>query len=153
MHQKLIDETINSHIQAAVNSKESLMEIIPMMAKYIYDVFKDGGKLMICGNGGSAADSQHLAAEFVSAFSREFKRKGLPAVALTVDSSILTAYSNDFDFEGVFSRQVEALGSKGDVLLVLSTSGNSKNCIAAVNQAQKMGIKTLGFSGLVFCDT
>jgi D-sedoheptulose 7-phosphate isomerase len=147
MYQKIVDELLDAHIQAAVDSRENLLQTVPTMAAIISDAFKSGNKLLICGNGGSAADSQHLAAEFVSAFSKEISRRGLPAIALTVDTSILTAYANDFGFEGVFSRQIEALGSKNDVLLVLTTSGNSKNCLVAVDQAKSMGMKTLGFSG------
>ena len=104
------------------------------------------GKILICGNGGSAADSQHFAAEFVSAFARDLDRKALPALALTVDTSIITAFSNDFSFEKVFARQVEAHGRPGDVLIALTTSGSSKNCLEAVNQAQKIGLKTIAFT-------
>ena len=148
MHQNEIEQTLSEHIRVATNSRENLVEVLPMMSKVITNAFKSENKLLICGNGGSAADAQHLAAEFVSAFSRKISRRGLPALALTVDSSILTAYSNDFGFRGVFSRQVEALGKKGDVLLVFSTSGNSENCILAIKEAKKMGIHTLGFTGI-----
>lgn len=101
-----------------------------------------GNKLLICGNGGSAADSQHLAAEFVSSFSRGLKRKSLPAISLTSNASIITAFSNDFNFEQVFARQVEGLGKIGDLLLTISTSGQSKNCLAAVDTAKQMGLLT-----------
>lgn len=101
-----------------------------------------GNKLLICGNGGSAADSQHLAAEFVSSFSRGLKRKSLPAISLTSNASIITAFSNDFNFEQVFARQVEGLGKVGDLLLTISTSGQSKNCLAAVDTAKQMGLLT-----------
>src|SRR5512140_259658 len=99
---------------------------------------KSGRKALACGNGGSAADSQHFAAELVGRFERE--RPGLPAVALTVDSSALTAIANDYDFDRVFSKQVEALGAAGDVLLGISTSGNSKNVIEAISAAQAKGL-------------
>lgn len=112
----------------------------------ISNAFLAGSKILICGNGGSAADSQHFAAEFVSAFSRDIERKGLPALALTVDSSILTAYSNDFGFEGVFARQVEAYGHQGDVLIALTTSGSSKNCLAAVREAKSRGLTTIALT-------
>ena len=106
---------------------------------------KDGRKLMVCGNGGSAADSQHLVAEFVSRLTVD--RPALRAVALTTDTSILTAIGNDYDYNNVFERQVEALGIKGDVLLAISTSGNSKNCVKALKLATEMGIHTIAYTG------
>ncbi len=106
---------------------------------------KAGYKILICGNGGSAADSQHFAAEIVGRFEKE--RKGFPAIALTTDTSALTAIGNDYGFEYVFSRQVEALGEKGDILVGISTSGNSENVIKAVEKAIEMGIFTVGFLG------
>jgi len=109
-------------------------------ANEIARAFKNGNKLLICGNGGSAADSQHFAAEFVNAFSRDLDRKALPAIALNTDTSILTSIANDFDFENTFSRQVAAYGKPGDVLFVLTTSGSSKNCINAVMVASKLGL-------------
>jgi D-sedoheptulose 7-phosphate isomerase len=109
--------------------------------------FRNGGKLLICGNGGSAADCQHMAAEFTSRLTMDFARPGLPAIALTVDSSFLTAYANDFDFAGVFARQVQALGKPGDLLLGLSTSGNSGNVVRAVETARALGLKTIVMTG------
>jgi D-sedoheptulose 7-phosphate isomerase len=109
--------------------------------------FRAGGKLMICGNGGSAADSQHMAAELVSRLTMAFERPGLPALALTTDSSFLTAFANDINFEDVFARQVQALGKPGDVLLGISTSGNSKNVVRAVEQAIEQDIRTVGLLG------
>ncbi|MEL0195664.1 MAG: SIS domain-containing protein [Rhodobiaceae bacterium] len=106
-----------------------------------------GGKLMLCGNGGSAGDSQHLAAEFVATLDHRRPRAGLAALALTTDTSFLTAYANDFGFEGVFSRQVETLGDEGDVLIGISTSGNSANIVAACVAARAMGIKTIAMTG------
>ncbi len=106
---------------------------------------KNGNKLLICGNGGSAADAQHFAAEIVGRF--ELERKGLPAIALTTDTSILTAVGNDYGFEYIFSRQVEALGEKGDILIGISTSGNSENVINAVLKGKEMGLFTAGFLG------
>jgi len=106
-----------------------------------------GNKLMLCGNGGSAADCQHMAAEFISSFSKNINRKGIPAIALTTDTSILTAYSNDFGYDGVFKRQVETLGKPGDVLLGISTSGNSKNIILALEAASNIGIKRISLTG------
>jgi len=104
-----------------------------------------GGKLLLFGNGGSAADAQHLAAEFVGRFARE--RAGLRAVALTTDSSILTAVGNDYGFDQIFARQVQALGRPGDVAIAISTSGNSPNIIEAVKAARKGYLKTIGLSG------
>ncbi len=106
---------------------------------------KNGNKVLICGNGGSAADAQHFAAEIVGRF--ELERKGFPAVALTTDTSILTAVGNDYGFENIFSRQVEALGVKGDILIGISTSGNSENVIKAVLKAKELGLFTAGFLG------
>jgi len=122
-------------------------EMVTSISHMIAESFKVGGKVLICGNGGSAADSQHFAAEFVSSFSKDLNRRALPALALTTDTSIITAYSNDFGYEGVFARQVEAFGLKGDVLIVISTSGNSKNCIEAVNAAMSLNLKTVAFTG------
>jgi D-sedoheptulose 7-phosphate isomerase len=119
---------------------------IELVASLIAETFISGNKVLICGNGGSAADSQHFAAEFVSSFSKDVKRNGLPAIALTTDSSILTAISNDFVFEHVFSRQVEAYGKNGDLLIVFTTSGNSKNCLKAVRTAKEMNLQTVAFT-------
>ena len=120
---------------------------IAAIAKTCADSIKSGGKIMFCGNGGSAADSQHLATELVVRLTAENDRQALPALALTTDSSILTACSNDYGFENVFSRQVEALGCAGDVLIGISTSGNSPNVIKAIECAQKRRLKTIGWSG------
>ncbi|MBK8315086.1 MAG: D-sedoheptulose 7-phosphate isomerase [Acidobacteria bacterium] len=114
-------------------------------AQLIIDSMRSGGKLLIFGNGGSAADSQHIAAELAFKMGRE--RDALPAIALTTDSSLLTAISNDRSFDHVFARQIQALGRAGDVALAISTSGNSPNVIEAVMQARSMGIKTIGLLG------
>ncbi len=106
---------------------------------------KDGRKLMVCGNGGSAADAQHLVAEFVSRLTVD--RPALRALALTTDTSILTAIGNDYSYDNVFERQVEALGIPGDVLLAISTSGNSKNCVKALQLARQLGIHTIAYTG------
>jgi len=116
-------------------------------ADLIAEAFRAGGKLLLCGNGGSAADCQHLAAEFTSRLTADFQRPGLPAVALTTDTSFLTAYANDFDFDGIFARQVEALGKPHDVLLGFSTSGGSKNVIHGVEAARKLGMKVVILCG------
>ncbi len=120
-----------------------------MTAKQIVNVcvraLRSGNKIMFCGNGGSAADAQHLAAELVGKLN--FKRPPLAAIALTTDTSILTAIGNDYGFEHVFSRQIEALGKGGDVLIAISTSGKSENIIKAMDTAKKMGIKVVGLTG------
>ncbi|OLC21092.1 MAG: phosphoheptose isomerase [Chloroflexi bacterium 13_1_40CM_68_21] len=116
-------------------------------AQLIAGTFRAGGKILLCGNGGSAADCQHFAAEFVSQLSKGSSRPALPAIALTTDTSVLTAYANDFGFEGVFERQVRALGRPGDVLVALSTSGNSENVRRAVRAAREMGLRTIGLLG------
>ncbi len=116
-------------------------------AQWIAETFAAGGKLLLCGNGGSAAESQHIAAEFTSVLSQDFPRKALPAISLTVDSSFLTARGNDYGFDSVFSRQLEAFGRKGDLLFAYTTSGNSKNIIAALETAKQLGIRTVGFTG------
>jgi D-sedoheptulose 7-phosphate isomerase len=120
-------------------------EVLDKMAHAIIHALKLGHKLLLCGNGGSASDSQHIAAEFVGRF--EKTRMSLPAIALTSDVAALTAIGNDFGFEKVFSRQIEGLGKKGDILIVLSTSGRSPNILEAITQAKQQGILTLGFTG------
>ncbi len=116
-------------------------------SRMIAESMQAGGKLMLCGNGGSAADCQHIAAEFVSVLNQDFDRRALPALALTTDTSFLTARSNDYGFQSSFSRQVEALGKAGDVLIGISTSGNSGNVLSAFEAARKMDIRTVGFTG------
>lgn len=120
---------------------------IARAAELLVNAFLDGGKVLLCGNGGSAADSQHLAAEFVSALTRDHPRPAIPALALTTDTSILTAIANDFGFEGVFARQVEALGRPGDVLIGISTSGSSADVIRAVGAAREQGLRTIVLTG------
>lgn len=126
---------------------ERLADKIDLAAQELTKAIKDGGKAMFCGNGGSAADSQHLATELVVRLTGERERKSLPAIALTTDTSLLTAASNDYGFEFVFSRQIEGLGKSGDILFAISTSGNSANVIRAVETAKKAGIYTIGFLG------
>jgi len=121
------------------------IDILENISKEIIHCFKSGGKLLLCGNGGSAADAQHIAAEFVARF--ELERRSLPAIALTTDTSALTAISNDYDYSRVFSRQVEGLGNKGDILIAISTSGQSGNVLEAVNEAKRKEILTIGFTG------
>jgi D-sedoheptulose 7-phosphate isomerase len=116
-------------------------------ADRITAAFRSGHKLLLCGNGGSAADCQHMATEFVSRLDSRRQRPALPAIALTTDTSFLTAFSNDSGFEGVFERQVEALGTSGDVLVAISTSGNSANVLRAVDAARARGLSTVGLLG------
>jgi D-sedoheptulose 7-phosphate isomerase len=118
---------------------------IEFAAAMLTDTLKQGGKILLCGNGGSAADCQHIAAEFVVRY--EKKRRALAAIALTTDSSILTAHANDFDFETVFSRQVEAIGNIKDCLIAISTSGNSKNILKAVEAATLKGMNVIVLTG------
>jgi len=129
----------------AVLNDERIHEAVVEAGKLIADAMKAGRKLMVCGNGGSAADAQHLAAEFVSRLTVD--RPALRAIALTTDTSILTAIGNDSSYDKVFERQVEALGLQGDVLLAISTSGNSKNCVRALELARSMGIHTVSYTG------
>jgi len=126
---------------------EVCLESIAAAAEMMATSFRAGGKLLLCGNGGSAADCQHLAAELVSIMEKEFQRPAIPAIALTTDTSFLTAFSNDFGYERVFERQVQAHGKPGDVLIGISTSGNSPNVLCAVEAAQGLGMKTIGLTG------
>jgi len=114
-------------------------------AEYISKAFANDRKLLLCGNGGSAADAQHIAAEFVNKFLLD--RRPLPAIALTTDTSIITSVANDYSYEKIFSKQIQALGVKGDILLAISTSGNSKNIISAVKTAKAKGLYTIGLLG------
>lgn len=124
---------------------DSMMPALAKAADWITATLREGNKLLLCGNGGSAADAQHIAAEFIGRFERE--RRPLPAIALTTDSSALTALANDYGVEVVFSRQVEALGRSGDLLLAISTSGNSANILEAVKAARAKGLRVIGLSG------
>lgn len=142
-------EQIKTAIKESIKTKEALykdqIENIEKAAEAIIASLKKGGKLIVFGNGGSAADSQHIAAELVGRFKLE--RKALAAIALTTNTSTLTAIANDYGYDASFSRQVEALGIKGDVALGISTSGNSKNVIEALNKAKASGIKTIALTG------
>ncbi|MSR77963.1 MAG: SIS domain-containing protein [Candidatus Omnitrophica bacterium] len=147
MLHEIFEASISAHQTAIEKSFTSAqIQILETITAEIIRCFRDGRKLMLCGNGGSASDSQHIAAEFVGRFHRE--RRGLPALALTTDTSILTAVANDYSYDDIFSRQIEALGVSGDVLIAISTSGNSKNVLKAVSRAQEMGIICIGFTGV-----
>ena len=130
-------------LQTAADCSEAVIEVAAMIAASL----KDGGKVMFCGNGGSAGDCQHLAAEFVATLDHRRPRHGLAALALTTDTSFLTAYANDFGFDGVFARQVETMGRSGDVLVAISTSGNSANVVAACEAARKNDIWVCAMTG------
>ncbi len=139
-------KSINEHSAVVEKISDSEIENIERCAELIFEVFERGKKVLICGNGGSAADAQHIAAEFVGRY--ETERRALPAIALTTDTSALTALANDYDFERIFSRQIEALARDGDLLIAISTSGNSPNVTAAVMTARRIGCKTLALTGM-----
>jgi len=126
-------KALQEHLEV-IRQTEAQLPVLEAIAQAMTSALRAGGKILWCGNGGSAADSQHLAAEIVGRFRRE--RRGLASIALTTDSSILTSVANDYGFEAVFARQVEALGNRGDVLVGISTSGNSRNVIAALETAR-----------------
>jgi D-sedoheptulose 7-phosphate isomerase len=126
---------------------QECLESILTVSQMIADTFESGGKVMICGNGGSAADSQHMAGELVCMLNKAFERPGLPAIALSTDTSILTAHANDLGFEKIFKRQVDALGKAGDILIGITTSGSSPNILAAINSAKAAKIRTIMLTG------
>ncbi|MFH0740195.1 MAG: D-sedoheptulose 7-phosphate isomerase [bacterium] len=138
---KQFQDNIELHQQVISDICPKIEEV----AKIIIQAYEKGNKVLLCGNGGSAADAQHIAAELVGRFKRE--RRGLPAIALTTDTSIITAISNDYWYELLFSRQVEALGGEGDVLIGISTSGNSINIVRAVERANFQKMTTIAFLG------
>ena len=146
MHKFCLDR-LGEHMDVikGISADAKLITMINNAADVMVQAYRSGCKLLICGNGGSAADSQHIATELVSRFLIE--RKALNAESLTINTSSLTAIGNDYSFDQVFSRQVEAKGAKGDVLIGISTSGNSKNVIEAIKTAKEMGIKTIGLTG------
>lgn len=141
--------SLQQHVEDAVALKRSFfaaeLEHLVAQAEDMAERLRRGGKILVCGNGGSAADAQHFAAELSGRYLKE--RRALAGVALTTDTSALTAIGNDYGFDRVFSRQVEALGRPGDLLVGISTSGNSRNVILAVEAAQALGLRTLGLLG------
>jgi D-sedoheptulose 7-phosphate isomerase len=141
---ELFDRLHGDHL-AAFERTRALLRPAATLAEAVISVLRSGGKLLLCGNGGSAADAQHIATEFTVRF--ETTRRGLPAIALTTDSSALTAASNDLGYDRVFSRQVEALGRKGDMLIGITTSGHSPNISAALVAARDMGLVTVCLTG------
>jgi D-sedoheptulose 7-phosphate isomerase len=143
---KLVQESIRVKKKVL---ETDVIETIEKMAFLIVSTIENGNKLLLCGNGGSAADAQHLAAELVVRLRPEVNRRALPAISLAMDSSVMTACGNDFSFEQIFERSLESLGQEGDVLLGISTSGNSKNVQLAIEKAKEMGVNTIAFLG---CD-
>ena len=135
-------------IDQSIETKQKLkaeISTIEKIAKAVISAYKRGNKVILCGNGGSAADAQHIACEFVGGLSKD--RRPLAAIALTTNSSIITAIANDMSFDEIFDRQIQAIGHKGDILIAISTSGNSPNVIKAVEKAKLMGIYTVGLTG------
>jgi len=140
----ILDE-FSKHIEVCSKTMEAISGLIEITAKICINSLKNGNKILLIGNGGSAADAQHIAAEIIGRYKEE--RKGLPAIALTTDTSVITSISNDFGYLSVFTRQVEALANKDDVLIAISTGGSSSNIISAIKLAKELGCKTIGFSG------
>jgi len=142
--EQAIRQALSAH-RAATEQLHEQMPLLIEMGMRLRSCLLAGGKILLLGNGGSAADCQHIAAEIVGRYQRE--RRGLPAIALTTDTSILTAVGNDYGFERIFSRQVEALCTPADVVIGLSTSGNSPNVLAAIHTARQIGAFTIGLTG------
>ncbi|MBF0228542.1 MAG: D-sedoheptulose 7-phosphate isomerase [Desulfamplus sp.] len=142
---QLILETLNESIKVKQDFISSHVAQIQSCVNLIVETLKNGNKLLIFGNGGSAADAQHFAAEFVNRF--QIERPPLAALALTTDTSIITSIGNDYSFDDIFLKQVQALGKKGDIAVCITTSGNSPNVIKAATEAKAMGLKIVGFSG------
>ena len=146
----MMKENIKNQILESAKIKNEMVnngiESIEKAAQLLIESVKDGGKILWCGNGGSAADAQHLATELMGGMS-DHDRMPIPSIALTTDSSFITAWSNDTDFDSIFSRQVQGLGEEGDVLVGISTSGNSENIINALKQAKFKKLKTIAFAG------
>ena len=141
----IIESEFSEHLKTAQATLEYITTPLEIAANLCIDTLKNGGKILIFGNGGSAADAQHIAAELVGRYKVE--RKGLPAIALTTDTSALTSIGNDYGYARIFDRQVEALANKGDMVIGISTGGSSGNVISALKLAKGMGCKTIGFSG------
>ena len=144
-----MEEKIKKLIEGSISVKQEIilssLKDIQCITNLFIETLKSGSKIIFCGNGGSAADSQHLAAELVVRFKKN--RKSLPAIALTANTSILTAIGNDYGYDKIFARQLESLAEKNDLLIAISTSGKSKNIIEVIKKAKEMGIKTIAFTG------
>lgn len=142
---KTIHHEFQSHLETIIRVIEHLQDDVQFASSLVVDTLKNGNKILLCGNGGSAADAQHIAAELTGRYKTE--RKGLAGIALTTDTSAITAIGNDYGYDRIFDRQFEALANEGDLLIGISTSGNSKNIISALKLAKQMNCKTIGFSG------
>ena len=151
MEEKEYRDKIRSALNESVEIKKKIAEEcigdIIGAAKIIVECFKNGKKVLLCGNGGSAADAQHIAGEFVVRLTSQRNRRALPAISLSTDTSVITACANDYGFENIFLRQVEALGNIGDVLVGITTSGNSPNVINALKRANDLGVRTISLLG------
>jgi D-sedoheptulose 7-phosphate isomerase len=145
--EKFITDSLKESSETKIKIEQECKEDILKVAKALSEAYRGGKKLLLCGNGGSAADCQHIATELMIRLSHHIERPALPAIALTTDTSNLTAGGNDIGFENVFARNIEGLGNEGDVLLVISTSGNSGNVIKAVEMAHSKGMKVIGLLG------
>ncbi len=144
---KFISDSLTESSETKINMLNHCSEDILAAADLLAEAYRNGNKLLLCGNGGSAADCQHIATELMIRLSHDIERPALPAIALTTDTSNLTAGGNDIGYENVFARNIEGLGNKGDVLLAISTSGNSPNVVKAVEKAKSKGMKVIGFLG------
>ena len=142
---EMIEAEFEAHRETIDATIGMLIPVVEQASKMFIDTLKNGNKILLCGNGGSAADAQHIAAELTGRYKSE--RRGLPGIALTTDTSALTAIANDYGYNRIFDRQVEALAAKGDLLIGISTSGNSKNIISAFKVAKALGCACIGFSG------
>lgn len=144
-------DIVRAHLKESGRVKEQVAaecgEAIVTAASVLSDAIRSGKKILLCGNGGSAADCQHIAAEFVSVLDQRFPRPAMAAIALTTDTSFLTASANDFGFENIFARQVDALGNPGDVLMAISTSGRSPNVLAGLRRARERKLRTVVLTG------
>ena len=143
---KLFDDALREH-KKVIDGLEAFYPVIEEIASQMSETIKRGKKIMLCGNGGSAADAQHIATEFIVRFRGDFNRRALPAIALTTDTSLLTACANDYGYDEVFKRQVEGLGNEGDLLIGISTSGNSPNVYKAIEYANEQNINTVLLAG------
>ena len=144
---KFITNSLTESAETKIKIQQQCLDDLLSSVDLLVSAFRNGNKLLLCGNGGSAADCQHIAAEFVIRLSHEIDRPPIPAIALTTDTSNLTAGGNDIGFENVFARNVQGLGQNGDVLLAISTSGNSPNILKAIEAAKQKGMKIIGFTG------
>lgn len=144
---KWIRQEMNQSAELKCRTAQTSSDTVLKAAMLVANCFRAGSKLLICGNGGSAADAQHLAAEFVNRLNSDLPRPGLPAISLTTDTSFLTSFANDVGYEGIFERQVSTLGKPNDVLVAITTSGNSRNILKAVDAARRQEMKTIGLTG------